>query len=153
MSDYRQLDAWKLGHATRVAIYRATSGFPRVERYALADQLRRAASSITANIAEGAGRTNRDFARLLRYSIGSINEVEDQLLLARDIGYLPHDTWKALTDDLSRVRSMVTRLRQHLLASPDLDPPRRQVDPRTATGTPSRRTGNGKPATGNGAKR
>jgi four helix bundle protein len=118
MSDYRQLDAWRLAHTTRLEIYRATSDYPAHEQFGLVSQTRRAASSITANIAEGAGRDSRaDFARFLSIGIGSTNEVEDHLLLARDLGYLPQGDWAALAHNISRIRSMLINLR-HYLRSP-----------------------------------
>ncbi|HSM02154.1 MAG TPA: four helix bundle protein [Acidimicrobiia bacterium] len=115
MSDYRKLEAWKLAHTTRLAIYRATSSYPRTERFSLVDQTRRAASSITTNIAEGAGHDSpSQYVRYLNYALGSANEVEDHLLLARDLGYLAPDLWSELGQDLARVRSMLTRLRQFM---------------------------------------
>lgn len=115
MSDYPNLEAWKLAHATRLEVYRATTGCPRAERFSLVDQTRRAASSITSNIAEGAGHESRkEYARFLSYALGSINEVEDQLLLARDLGYLAPEVWGDLNRDLARVRAMLTRLRQFM---------------------------------------
>ena len=110
---------WNLAHATRLTIYRATNDYPAHEQFGLIAQTRRAASSITANIAEGAGRgSNADYSRFLSYALGSANETEDHLLLARDLGYLPPDGWDAITADLSRIRSMLTRLRHYLRAHP-----------------------------------
>jgi four helix bundle protein len=132
MSDYRRLDVWQLAHKTRLKVYEDTAGYPASEQFVLVAQTRRAASSITSNIAEGAGReSRRDFARFLTYSMGSVNETEDHLLLARDLGYLSNDRWLSLTQDLARIRSMLTRLRQFM---------RRRSDT----------SGNGQRATGNG---
>ena len=118
MSDYRKLEAWQLAHATRIAIYRVTVGYPKHERFSLVDQTRRAATSVTANIAEGAGRSSdREYARYLSIAVGSTNEVEDHLLLAKDLGYLPFDRWAEITADVTRVRAMVTRLRQFMRRS------------------------------------
>jgi four helix bundle protein len=128
MSDYRELDAWKLAHATRLAIYRATIRYPAGERFALVDQTRRAALSFTTNIAEGAGRnSDREYARFLNIAIGSVNEVEDHLLVARDLGYLPAEQWIEISADLARVRAMLTRLRQFMRR-------RATADGRRATG-------------------
>jgi four helix bundle protein len=115
VSDYRKLEAWKLAHATRLAIYRATMTYPRQERFSLVDQTRRAASSMTSTIAEGAGHdSRREYARFISYALGSVNEVEDHVLLARDPAYLPPDAWSEIGQDLARVRSMLTRLRQFM---------------------------------------
>ena len=119
ISDYRQLEVWHLAHATRLKIYQATNDYPTHEQFGLIGQTRRAASSITANIAEGAGRgSNADYNRFLSYALGPVNETEDHLLLARDLGYLLPDSWNAITADLSRVRSMLTRLRRYLRLHP-----------------------------------
>lgn len=113
VSDYRKLNVWKLAHAMRLAIYEATSRFPADERFSLVDQTRRAASSITSNIAEGAGHeSSREYARFLTYAVTSTNEVEDHLLLARDLGYISHELWARIGGDLANVRAMLTRLRQ-----------------------------------------
>ncbi|OFW49371.1 MAG: hypothetical protein A2146_01540 [Actinobacteria bacterium RBG_16_67_10] len=115
MSDYRSLDAWNLAHATRLAVYRATAAYPAAEQFGLVAQTRRAASSIATNIAEGAGRgSNRDFGRFVSIAIGSTNETEDHLFLARELGYLPPDVWRDLSVSLERIRSMLSRLRSFL---------------------------------------
>lgn len=114
MSDYRKLEVWQLAHALRLAVYRFTSDYPEHERFGLVSQTRRAASSITANIAEGAGRgSGPEYSRFLSYAIGSANEVEDHLLLAMDLGYLPRSTWETVTRELSRIRSMLMGLRRY----------------------------------------
>jgi four helix bundle protein len=115
MSDYRKLEAWKLAHEARLAVYRVTAAYPAEERFALVDQTRRAASSIPSNIAEGAGHdSRREYARFLTYALASANEVEDHLLVARDLGYLPAEQWIEISADLARVRAMLTRLRQFM---------------------------------------
>lgn len=92
-----------------------TGSYPTHERFGLVDQTRRAAASIPTNIAEGAGRdSDREYARYLNIAIGSINEVEDHLLLARGLGYLPIEPWTRMTSDYGRVRAMLTRLKQYL---------------------------------------
>ena len=117
MSDYRDLEVWRLAHALRLAIYRLTSDYPRHEQFGLVTQTRRAASSITANIAEGAGRdSDPEYSRFLSYALGSANEVEDHLLLAKDLGYIPRGVWESLTADLSRIRSMLMGLRRYFQA-------------------------------------
>jgi four helix bundle protein len=117
MSDYRDLDVWRVAHATRLRVYQCTTGFPSSEQFGLVSQARRAASSINANIAEGSSRKGPDFARYLRIAEGSANELEDHLLLAKDLDYIPHAEWIALTADVARIRAMLIRLRQHLIDS------------------------------------
>jgi four helix bundle protein len=89
LTNFDDLDCWKYSHALAVECYRLTHTFPRYEQYALGAQLRRAASSVPANIAEGFGRsTPRDFTRSLFIARGSLFETESHLILARDVGHL-----------------------------------------------------------------
>lgn len=115
MSDYRTLEVWQKAHHFVLALYPATAEYPHDERFGLASQTRRAATSMASNIAEGAGRdSDRDFARFVTIAIGSSNEVEYQLLLARDLGYLSSEAFDALSRSASGIRSMLNRLRQSL---------------------------------------
>ena len=92
-------------------IYRATAAFPRGEIFALAAQLRRAAVSIPSNLAEGsARRTSADFMHFLHIARGSQAEVDTQLRLARDLGFLPDRVGAellALTDEVGRLITAV----------------------------------------------
>src|SRR5918999_5942219 len=111
MGDYRQLAVWKRAHALALEIYRSTGSFPDRERYGLVAQLRRAAISIVSNIAEGSGRqSDRELARFLRIARGSACEVECQLLLSRDLGFLQPDGWMALDSDCREVSKMLNGL-------------------------------------------
>ena len=94
---YRDLIAWKKAMTFVREIYRATAAFPKEEIFGLTSQVRRAAVSIPSNIAEAKGRySQRDFLHFLMQARGSINEVETQLLIAQELGYLPDDQ----TDEL-----------------------------------------------------
>ena len=119
MADYRNLEVWQLAHQTTLSIYRVTRQFPKTELYGLTTQLRRAAASIPANIAEGAGRgSDKDFARFVRIATGSANEVEYHLLLALDLGFIDEATWEEHQQLIDRVRSMLSRLAATLNESP-----------------------------------
>ena len=84
MKDFRDLKVWHKSHSLALKIYKATSKFPRSELYGLTSQIRRASTSISANIAEGCGRKgNLEFARFLQISMGSASELENLLLLTR----------------------------------------------------------------------
>jgi four helix bundle protein len=116
MQDFRSLEVWGKAHAATLAVYRATESFPAAERYGLTSQMRRAAASVAANIAEGCGRgSDADFARFLHMALGSASELEYFLLLARDLQFMsqsPHDDILATTQEVKRMLSaLVTRLK------------------------------------------
>lgn len=111
MGNYRQLSVWKRAHSLALGVYRTTQSFPGSECYGLTAQVRRAATSIVANIAEGCGRqTNRDQVRFLAIARGSVCEVECELLLCRDIGYLDSDSWAVLDEDCREIGRMLNGL-------------------------------------------
>jgi len=114
--DFRKIAAWQRAHALTLRVYQATSCFPDHERYGLVSQLRRACSSIPTNVAEGCGRgTSKELARFVDIATGSASEVEYQLLLARDLGYLSSEQHKPLEAETVEIRRMLlafnTRLR------------------------------------------
>lgn len=86
---FSEMPVWQKAHELVLAIYRATGRFPKEEQYALTSQIRRAVVSVSSNIAEAFGRHHdRDKANFYYNSRGSLYEVEDQLLIAVDLGYL-----------------------------------------------------------------
>jgi len=117
MNDFRNLRVWHKAHALTLAVYRTTSAFPSAERFGLAAQMRRAAVSVPANIAESCGRpSHRDEAHLLQVAFGSACELEAELLLARDLGYLPDDEQAPLLTDLVEVKRMLGTLANRTFA-------------------------------------
>jgi len=105
--NFEELQVWQKAHALTLGVYEASTTFPSTEQFGLTSQIRRAATSIGSNIAEGAGRdSNMDFARFLQIAAGSTSEAEYQLRLARDLGYLPvdrHDELQALAQEVRRM--------------------------------------------------
>ena len=99
MGDFKKLLVWQRAHQVALATYRVTAGFPSAERYGLTSQMRRAAVSVSANIAESRGRyESRDQQRLLRIAQGSARELECHFMLAVDLHYLnPQDAEQVLT--------------------------------------------------------
>lgn len=92
---YRDLEAWRLSVRLTKIVYRVSSGFPADERYGLTSQVRRAAVSIASNIAEGWGRgTTSDYLRFLRMARGSMYEVETQLIIARELGFVDDEKYE-----------------------------------------------------------
>jgi four helix bundle protein len=111
MGNYRQLSVWKRAHRFALGVYRSSGTFPARERYGLTAQLRRAAVSIVSNIAEGSGRQgDREHVRFLKIARGSVCELECQLLLSRDLGYLESGAWKLLDDDCQDLSRMLNGL-------------------------------------------
>lgn len=110
MSSYRELDVWKKSFRVTALIYEATKSFPKEEMYGLTSQIRRAAISLPSNIAEGSKRgTNKDFCQFLRIAQGSGAELETQLLLAQQLGYLSESNLApifSLVDDVMRMLTM-----------------------------------------------
>ena len=102
-----------------VDVYRETDGFPKSETYGMTSQIRRATTSIAANIAEGHGRENTGaFVQFLRIAQGSLKELETHLILAGRLGYLDEKIAGGLlarTDELGRmIRSMIRRLQEKM---------------------------------------
>lgn len=115
MKDFRGLKVWEKAHEFVLEAYRESRGFPADERFGLTAHIRRSASSITSNIAEGCGReTDKDFARFLTIAAGSASETEYQLLLACDLGYLPAGTHSTLNTKVNEVKRMLNSLIQTL---------------------------------------
>ena len=111
MSNHRTLKVWKNGRALVVRIYRATDRFPREERFGLTEQMRKAASSIPCNIAEGHGRwTRRDCRNFLYIARGSAFELDTQLYLAEDLGWMTPDEARALRDSTVEIAKMLSGL-------------------------------------------
>lgn len=89
MKDFHNLKVWEKSHNLALSIYKTTNELPRTELYGLTAQIRRAAGSIPANIAEGSGRgSDGELARYLLISMGSASELKYHLLLAKDLGSL-----------------------------------------------------------------
>lgn len=86
MKDFRELKVWARAHELTLLVYQATGSFPREEMYGLTSQLRRAAASVPANLAEGCGRNgDAEFARFCFIAMGSASELDYHMILARDL--------------------------------------------------------------------
>ena len=109
MRNYRDLQVWGKAHNLTLELYRISRGFPRDEIYGITSQLRRAAVSIGANLAEGGGRhTSPELARFVRIAMGSASELDYHLLLSRDLGIMNEDDFKSSVAALTEVRKMLT---------------------------------------------
>ena len=111
MQDYRNLKVWSKAHELALEVYESTSSFPKEERYALTSQIRRSATSVGSNIAEGSGRSgNGDFGRFLHIALGSACELEYQLMLARDLHLLNAESHADLATRVNEVKRMLSSL-------------------------------------------
>ncbi len=109
MRNYRDLQVWTKAHRLTLELYRISRSFPRDEIYGLTSQLRRAAASVGANLAEGCGRrTSSELARFVRIAMGSASELDYHLLLCRDLGFMKTDDFQRASTDLTEVRKMMT---------------------------------------------
>src|SRR5215204_5062812 len=123
MGNYRRLKVWDRGHALTLGVYRITRTFPADERHGLCAQLRRASVSVISNIAEGSGRqSDREQMRFLRIARGSIHELECQLLLSRDLGYLRAGAWSDLDNQAQEISKMISGLISALGQKPRCGP-------------------------------
>jgi four helix bundle protein len=114
MRPHHKLEAWSQAVELVTDVYKKTEHFPKEERYGLTSQIRRAAVSIPANIAEGAGRhSKKEFAHFLSNSQGSASELETELVIANRLGYLDETSFLSLSAKLERIGRLVTGLRRH----------------------------------------
>lgn len=118
MKDFRSLKVWQNAHQLSLAVYRATRDFPRDEQYGLTSQIRRSSYSIGANIAEGCGKdTDADLKNYLQIAMGSSSELENYLILARDLEYIHKEEYDSLQGELVSVRKMLNAFIQRLKSS------------------------------------
>ena len=120
MHNFRKLDTWLDGVELADTIYTLTASFPKTEIYGLSSQMQRAAVSVPSNIAEGSGKgSDRDFARFVSISLGSLFELETQIEIAYRRGYISTENYYALRPKVDSLQKRIYNLRVHL--APDLD--------------------------------
>jgi four helix bundle protein len=134
VGDFHQLLVWQKAHRLTLAVYRATSTFPKQEMFGLTSQMRRASSSIPANIAEGTARGgDREFLGFLRIAVGSAAELEYYTLLAHELNYVSEDDNNLICNLTSEVKRMLHRLLDRIA---DMDQSASRPGSRLATGDP-----------------
>ena len=112
MEGHRDLEVWQKAMQLVTDVYLVTQAFPREELYGLSSQLRRAAVSVPSNIAEGCGRSSKkEFSQFLCHARGSLLEVETQLEIAQNLGYLPDKRVRELLLKSNRIGRMLNGLR------------------------------------------
>jgi len=117
MKDYKELEVWQKAVNLVVDIYRLTKNFPIEEKYGLVSQIRRSATSIPANIAEGWGRgSTKEYLNFLMIARGSLMELDTHLIVSQRLGFLnqKEDPFKQAQDQIIRVGMMLNRLIQSL---------------------------------------
>jgi len=111
LKNYKELSIWQKSYQLCLEIYRITKEFPKEERYGLTSQIRRASVSIPSNIAEGYGRkTTPEYLRALYVAYGSNCELETQILLSGDLGYINEEDMKKLQKAIGDVERMLKAL-------------------------------------------
>jgi four helix bundle protein len=111
LKSFRELDMWRLGKTIVIEIYRLTRSFPKEELYGLTSQMRRAAISIPANIAEGFNRRhNAEFRQLLYVALGSCAELETQIEIAHDLAFITASELSSILENLDHESRMLRNL-------------------------------------------
>jgi four helix bundle protein len=117
VKDFRKLQVWQKSHQLTLELYELTRAFPHDELYRLTAQIRRASSSIPANLAEGCGRNgDAELARFCIIAGGSASELEYHLLLAHDLKLIQPNDYQSLTQQTSEIKRMLTGFVQKLIA-------------------------------------
>ncbi|MFC1886864.1 four helix bundle protein [Thermodesulfobacteriota bacterium] len=113
--DHKDLDVWNKGIDLVTGIYEATKLFPTSETYGLSNQMRRAAVSVPSNMSEGAARnSDKEFIQFLYISLGSLSEIETQVIIAAKLNYIKSE--EALLQEIQTLRKMLTGLIKYLKA-------------------------------------
>jgi four helix bundle protein len=114
MHNFKELKIWQYSRELVKDIYVLTNNFPEKERFGLISQVQRAAISIPSNIAEGSGRTNKEFRHFLSISLSSSFELETQLLVAYDLGFCKESELNSILDRIQEIQKMTYKFRQNL---------------------------------------
>jgi len=111
----QELEVFKLAHNLVLEIYRQTKKFPKEETFGLSSQMQRAAISIGSNLAEGANKgSSNEFRRYVNHAKGSTGELLYQLMVAKDLKYMPNETYDEISGDYKKVIRMLEKLSQSL---------------------------------------
>ena len=114
MHNFRNLQIWRDAMDLAQAVYEITEALPKMETYGLISQMTRAAVSVPSNIAEGSGRSDKDFSHFLTIALGSLFELNTQIMLSERIGYLTSEQSLALQGRADKLQMMITGFKRHL---------------------------------------
>ncbi len=113
MQNFRELSVWEKSHRLTLNIYKTTTSYPKEERYGITSQMRRSASSIPSNIAEGCGRNSQpQLAHFLNVALGSASELEYQIILSKDLEYINTKIYNDFTEKVVEIKRMLSSLSQ-----------------------------------------
>lgn len=116
MFPHEKLEVWQLSRNLAKRIYELTAGFPKAEQFGLVNQLRRASVSVMSNLAEGSGRTGaRDQSHFSQMAYGSLLELDAQLQLSKDLGFLSEAGYYEVREEISRLANKISALRSSQL--------------------------------------
>jgi len=108
---HKDLNVWNEAIELVTDIYKMTRSFPKDEQYGLISQIRRAAVSIPSNIAEGSARSSRkEFIQFLNISMGSAVELETQVIISKNLGYITEELFQKISDKVNKISKMVQGL-------------------------------------------
>ena len=115
IKSFKDLHAWKEGHTLVLQVYELTKKFPRSEAFGLTNQMQRCAVSITSNIAEGFSRnSNKEKLQFYAIAQGSVTELQSQLSLAKDVGYITEEQFKQTDGQSVRVHKIINGLIKYI---------------------------------------
>lgn len=117
MQDFKRLVIWQKGHQLTLALYQVTKSFPKHEIYGITSQIRRAASSIPTNVAEGSVQSSdAQYARFLYIALGSAAELDYLLLLSLELEYISKSTYEGFALEVDQIKRMLSAFTQKLKA-------------------------------------
>ncbi len=116
MKTHHDLEVWKQSISLVTEIYECTKKYPQIEQYGLTNQIRLSAVSVPSNIAEGVGRSStKEFAHFLSIALGSLTELETQLIISKNLLFLEKDTFEHLMEQIIAIRKMIVGLKKSIL--------------------------------------
>jgi four helix bundle protein len=115
MNYFKELKVWQKAVEVVTQIYQMTNSFPREEQFGIISQIRRCSVSIPSNIAEGCGRkSNKEFYNFLGIALGSCFELETQLLISKNIGFINENQFDLLESEIQHIQNMIIKLQNSL---------------------------------------
>jgi len=114
MHNFRNMQIWKDAMDLAQSVYEITEHLPKMETYGIISQMTRAAVSVPSNIAEGSGRSNKDFAHFLSIALGSLFELNTQIMLSERIGYIDNEQSVGLQSKADKLQMMISGFKRRL---------------------------------------